>query len=70
MHLYWCELCWACVTLFSVVWVGIAAVTVVILFAGAWTALAWAGGFLLLYSVCLFLIAYGEARSHWKRGNS
>lgn len=67
MHLYWCELCWAFVVLFSVIWVVIAAVTVFTLVAGAWTALAWIGGVLLVYSVGLFSVAYGEARSHWKR---
>lgn len=68
MPKHWCEVCRICVGLFGLMWVGIAALTIVTLFIGAWTALSWMSLILLTYSVSLFLIAYFEARSHWKRG--
>lgn len=66
MPLYWCELCWACATLLGLAWVGITALAIFLLFAGAWTALAWVGGASLVSGGVIFLIAYLEARSHWK----
>jgi hypothetical protein len=67
MPRYWCELCWACVILCGLPWVGITLVAVIMLFSGAWVPLAWVGGTSVVYGGLLFMVAYFEARSHWKR---
>lgn len=67
MHLHWCDLCWACVYLFSTLGVALIALTILATVTGGWTALLWGGGFTMFYGIVFFLVAYFEARSHWKR---
>lgn len=66
---YWCELCMACVFLCGIVWVGITIVALFLLFAGAWVPLLWVGGASVVYGGLIFMVAYLEARAHWKRGD-
>ena len=66
MHLYWCELCFACIMLCAIVWVPVTLFAIMLLLAGAWTGVMWVGGFSLVFGGIFFLTAYFEARSHWK----
>lgn len=66
MHLYMCEICWAALVLCGFGWAGITLIAVFMLFAGAWVPFAWVGGTSVVYGGVVFVIAYFEARSHWK----
>lgn len=67
MHVHMCAVCWACLILCCVPVVGMLVVTVLLLFAGAWVGVAWVGGTSVVFGGLIFMVAYLEARTHWKK---
>jgi uncharacterized membrane protein len=64
-----CDLCWIGLVLTGSVWVLMAVLLIISLFAGAWPAASFFGLVVIAYGGMLALVSYLEARSHWKRGD-
>lgn len=67
MFQYMCPICVACLALSCFPLVMLVLITLALLVTGTWVPLMWVSGVTVLDGGLVFLVAYSEARSHWKK---